>query len=125
MPTSGGSTAWWSMPVSARAPRWAPGAVTTYAATKAGVAHLAEGVRAEMLGTGIDVAVVYPGYIRSEMNAGAAKAPFMASTEKGVRAIVEAMEKRVARASVPRWPWVPVGFALRHLPLPLARRMMG
>jgi hypothetical protein len=51
--------------------------------------------------------------------------PFIVSTEKGVAAIVDAVEKEKARAYVPSWPWVPVGFALRHLPLPLARRLMG
>ena len=45
--------------------------MTTYAATKAGVAHLAEGLRNEMLGEpdlDIRVSTIYPGYIRSEMN---------------------------------------------------------
>jgi short-subunit dehydrogenase len=105
--------------------RGMPGAMTTYAATKAGVAHLAEGVRADVLGSAIKVTVVYPGYIRSEMNEGARKTPFMVDTEKGVAAIVAAIEKEKARAHVPAWPWVPVGFALEHLPLPLARRLMG
>ena len=43
-------------------------AMTTYAATKAGVAALAEGLRSERI-PGLDVSVIYPGYIRSEMNA--------------------------------------------------------
>ena len=105
--------------------RGMPKAVTTYAATKAGVAHLAEGVRADLYGTPIKVSVVYPGYIRSEMNESVRSVPFIVSTEKGVAAIVDAVEKEKPRASVPPWPWVPVGFALRHLPLPLARRLMG
>lgn len=105
--------------------RGMPKTVTTYAATKAGVAHLAEGVRAEMLGTPIKVSVIYPGYIRSEMNEAVKHTPFMASTEKGVGAMVDAIEKEKARASVPAWPWVPLGAALKHLPLPLARRLMG
>ena len=105
--------------------RGMPKAGTTYAATKAGVAHLAEGLRAELLGTPIKVSVIYPGYIRSEMNESIRKVPFIVSTEKGVAAIVDAVEKEKAHASVPAWPWVPLGFALRHLPLPLARRLMG
>jgi short-subunit dehydrogenase len=105
--------------------RGMPGTVTTYAASKAAVAHLAEGVRADVMGTPIAVTVVYPGYIRSEMNEKVKRAPFIVSTQKGVRAIVEAVEKEKPRARVPAWPWVPVGFALEHLPLPLARRLMG
>ncbi|WP_223164265.1 SDR family oxidoreductase [Nocardioides mesophilus] len=105
--------------------RGMPGSATTYAASKAGVAHLAEGVRADVHGSGIKVSVIYPGYIRSEMNERVKNAPFIVSTQKGVAAIVEAVEKERPRARVPAWPWVPVGFALRHLPLPLARRLMG
>ena len=105
--------------------RGMPKTITTYAATKAGVAHLAEGVRADVLKTPIKVSVIYPGYIRSEMNERVKNAPFIVSTEKGVAAIVEAVEKEKAHARVPAWPWVPMGFAMKHLPLPLARRLMG
>ena len=48
--------------------RGMPKTMTTYAATKAGVAHLAEGLRNELYGTPIKVTVLYPGYIASEMN---------------------------------------------------------
>lgn len=109
---------------SVSAMRGMPKSVTTYAATKAGVAHLAEGLRAEMMGRPIKVSTIFPGYIRTEMNE-TVKAPFIVSVEKGVRAIVDAIEKEKAKAVVPAWPWVPLGIALRHLPLPLARRLMS
>ncbi|GGN40614.1 short-chain dehydrogenase [Actinoplanes campanulatus] len=97
--------------------------MTTYAATKAGVAALAEGLRSERI-PGVDVSVVYPGYIRSEMNAHVQqRTRFMVDTETGVRAMVAAIEKRRARAYVPAWPWVPIGVAMRVLPLSVVRRM--
>lgn len=105
--------------------RGMPKTAATYAATKAGVAHLAEGLRAELMGTPIKVSVVYPGYIRSEMNEKVKSAPFMVSTERGVRAIVDAVEKEKPRAHVPAWPWVPLGLAMKHLPLPVVRRLLG
>jgi len=105
--------------------RGMPKNITTYAATKAGVAHLAEGLRADLMGTPIKVTVLYPGYIVSEMSATSKTTPLVASTERGVRAMVEAIEKEKASARVPGWPWGPVGFALKHLPLPLARKLMG
>jgi short-subunit dehydrogenase len=105
--------------------RGMPKTITTYAATKAGVAHLAEGVRAELFGSPIKVSVIYPGYIRSEMNEKVKNATFIVSTEKGVRAMVEAIEKKKAHAHVPPWPWVPLGYAMKYLPLPLARKLMG
>lgn len=107
--------------------RGMPSAMTTYAATKAGVATLAEGIRHEMSrkpDLDIDVSVIYPGYIRSEMNDQVEQhTPFMVDTETGVKAIVAAIEKRSAHARVPAWPWVPMGTALRHLPLPVVRRL--
>ena len=102
------------------------GTVTTYAATKAGVASLAEGLRMELLGSpelDITVSTIYPGYIRSEMNERVANAPFIVDTEPGVRAIVEAIEARRATARVPAWPWRPLGTVMRFAPLSLLRRL--
>ena len=98
--------------------------MTTYAATKAGVAALAEGVRSENI-PGLDVSVIYPGYIRSEMNEHVQQQTtrFMVDTETGVRSIVKAIEKRRTKAYVPTWPWVPIGFAMKTLPLRIVRKL--
>lgn len=104
--------------------RGMPKNLTTYAATKAGVAHLAEGLRSELYGTPIKVTVLYPGYIRSEMNERVAQAtPMMASTEAGVRSMVSAIEKEKDSAYVPGWPWAPMSVVMRHAPIPLLRRL--
>jgi len=97
--------------------------MTTYAATKAGVASIAEGLRSERI-KGLDVSVIYPGYIRSEMNAHVEqKTRFMVDSETGVRAMVAAIEKRRTRAYVPRWPWVPLAAAMKVLPLGVVRKL--
>ena len=107
--------------------RGMPKTVTTYAATKAGIAHLAEGIRLEMRGKpdlDITVSTIYPGYIRSEMNEKVEqRTKFMVDTETGVRGIVEAIEKGVESARVPAWPWKPLGTAMRHLPLGIVRKL--
>ncbi len=98
-------------------------AMTTYAASKAGVAALAEGLRSERI-PGVDVSVIYPGYIRSEMNAHVQqKVRFMVDTPTGVRSMVEAIEKRRPKAYVPAWPWVPIGFLMKVLPLSVVRKL--
>lgn len=97
--------------------RGLPKHLTTYAATKAGLAHLAEGIRAELLHTPIKVSVIYPGYIRTELNAGAKKLPFEVDERTGSRAMVKAIEKQPAEAFVPRWPWAPMSVLMQHLPL--------
>jgi short-subunit dehydrogenase len=97
--------------------RGLPRGMTTYAATKAGVAALAEGIRADLLGTGVKVTTVYPGYIVSEANPATKPKPMMVGTEQGVRAMVRAIERERPQAKVPGWPWVPLGFVMRHAPL--------
>jgi short-subunit dehydrogenase len=103
--------------------RGMPRSMATYAATKAGVAHLAEGLRAELHGGPIKVTVLYPGWIASEMNAGN-KNPLLVSTEKGVRAMVAAIEKEKASAHVPPLPWAPMSVVMRHAPLPVFKKMI-
>ena len=105
--------------------RGMPRTLTTYAATKAGVAHLAEGLRAELHGSPIKVTVLYPGYIRSEMNEKVAQGtPLMSSTEKGVRAMVDAIEKEKASAHVPALPWAPMSVVMRHAPMSLFKKLI-
>jgi short-subunit dehydrogenase len=99
------------------------GNVTTYAATKAGVAALAEGIRADLLRTRIKVTTLYPGYIRSEINEKVKNTPFMVDTASGCRALVAAIEKEKAEACVPAWPWTLMGFAMRNLPLRVVARL--
>jgi short-subunit dehydrogenase len=100
--------------------------ITTYAATKAGVAALAEGLLNENVkAKGIDVSIIYPGYILSEMNEKVAqKTKFMVDTKTGVRSMVKAIEKRKEKALVPAWPWVPFGFVLKHAPMSVVRKLM-
>nr|WP_084513473.1 SDR family oxidoreductase [Nocardia mikamii] len=103
--------------------RGLPGFMSIYSATKAGAAALAEGIRADTLASPITVTTLYPGYIESELSARATKSPLMSSTEKGVRAMVKAIEHETAEAKVPTWPWIALGFALRYLPLRLVAKM--
>lgn len=103
--------------------RGMPKNLTTYAATKAGVALLAEGLRSEMLGKPIKVTTLFPGYIRSEINEKVKNTPFMVDTETGCRALVKAIEKEKATACVPAWPWTMIGMLMRNLPLSVVRKM--
>ena len=104
--------------------RGLPKTVTTYAATKAGLASLAEGLRMELLGKPIKVSTIFPGYIRSEMNEHVANTPLIVDTVSGVRAIVAAIEAEKAKAYVPPWPWSPLARVMRFAPLPLLKRMI-
>lgn len=104
--------------------RGMPRNLTTYAASKAGIAALTEGIRAELDGTPIKVSTIYPGYIRTEINARVQRAPFMVDLETGCRALVKAIEKEKREAYVPSWPWRPIGVLMRRLPLRVIKRMV-
>lgn len=103
--------------------RGMPRAQTVYAATKAGLKALAEGLRLDVAGTPIVVSTIYPGYIRSEINEKVKSTPFMVDTETGCRALVRAIESEKAEASVPPWPWALIGWALRNLPTSMTRAL--
>lgn len=108
--------------------RGMPSSMTTYAATKAGIAMIAEGIRSDLIGRkGLDIKVttLYPGYIASEMNAQVEQSPpFMVETRKGCLALVKAMDKEVVDAAVPAWPWATLGQVIKHAPLSVVRRMV-
>jgi short-subunit dehydrogenase len=111
--------------------RGMPSSITAYAATKAGIAHLAEGIRSDLVGLAekkkhdIAVTTLFPGYIASEMNEKVQQeAKFMVDTATGVRSMVKAIEAEVAEAATPAWPWLPIGAVMRHAPLKVVRKLM-
>ena len=80
-------------------------AMTVYAASKAAVSNLAEGIRIDLLDTPIKTTTIHPGFIRSEINEKVKTTPFMVDTETGCKAILKAIEKEGANYFVPAWPW--------------------
>ncbi|TCM66420.1 hypothetical protein EC844_11320 [Acinetobacter calcoaceticus] len=103
--------------------RGLPKHMSTYAASKAAVAHLAEGIRAELLSTPIKVSTIFPGYIRTELNEGAKKLPFEVDEKTGVYLMVKAIEKQPIKAYVPQWPWLPISLAMKVLPLSIVNKL--
>lgn len=108
--------------------RGMPASMTSYAASKAALAHIGEGIRMDLVGKkGLDIAVttIYPGYIASEMNEKVEQEQrLMVDTATGVRSMVKAIEAEVDEASVPQWPWVPLGAVMRYAPRSIARRLV-
>jgi short-subunit dehydrogenase len=105
--------------------RGMPKSMTVYAATKAALSHLGEGLQYELLGKPIKVTVLHCGYIASEMNEKVQQqVKFMVSTEDGVRSMVDAIEKEKAHAYVPPLPWTALAPVMKHAPLPLLKRLL-
>lgn len=99
------------------------GPAATYAATKAGLENLAEGIRLDCLGTPIKVSTILPGYILTAINADLKNAPFRVDLDTGCRALVKAIDREPAKAFVPGWPWAWLARVMGWLPLGALARM--
>ncbi|GAA2784899.1 decaprenylphospho-beta-D-erythro-pentofuranosid-2-ulose 2-reductase [Streptomyces showdoensis] len=93
-----------------------------YGSSKAGLDAFAQGLGDAMHGTGVQVMVVRPGFVRSRMTEGLAEAPLATTPE----AVATAIELGLRRRS--ETVWVPgslrvVMSALRHVPRAVFRRL--
>lgn len=93
-----------------------------YGATKAGLDAFAQGLGDSLVGTGVRVVVVRPGFVRSRMTEGMDPAPFATTPE----AVADAVADGLARGS--EVVWVPRVLGLlfgvfRLLPRPLWRKV--
>ncbi len=91
-------------------------AMTVYAATKAALTSLSEGMRIDVANTPIKVSCIHPGFIRSEINEKVKKVPFIVDTETGCKAMVKAINKEKANSYVPSWPWAVLQWVMRIAP---------
>lgn len=96
--------------------------MTVYAATKAAISSLSEGMRIDLLDTPIKVTTIHPGYIHSEINEKVKNKPFVVDTKVGVSTMVKAIEKQKANAFVPAWPWVVIRYWMKLAPLSSLRK---
>jgi decaprenylphospho-beta-D-erythro-pentofuranosid-2-ulose 2-reductase len=93
-----------------------------YGASKAGADAFAQGLGDSLAGTGVEVMVVRPGFVKTKMTAGLDPAPFSTTPE----AVADAIVRGLARGS--HTVWVPrvlrgVMSALRHVPRGIFRRL--
>lgn len=100
-------------------------AVNVYAATKAGLKSLAEGLRVDVLNKPINVSSIFPGYIESEMTGTieGKKPPFIIPLDKGSKLLVKVINKEPNTAYVPWWPWYPIKLMLPLMSLKMLRKM--
>ena len=78
--------------------------LATYCASKHGVVGLSEAMRAELRGTGVDVSVVMPGIVRTELSTGLVETPAFKSVtvEEVAEAVVDALKFARFDVYVPR-----------------------
>lgn len=103
--------------------RGLPGKKAAYSASKAGLAALGQGLSTELARTPIAVTTLLPGFIATDMAAKAGDARLVAPLDKGVAAMVGAIEREKTRACVPGWPWRVLDIVLPRLPGAVVARL--
>lgn len=93
-----------------------------YGSTKAGLDAFAQGLGDRLVGTGVRVMVVRPGFVHTRMTEGMDPAPFSTTPDAVAAAIVAGLQKRQDIVWVPGILRV-VFSVMRHLPRPLWRRV--
>jgi len=93
-----------------------------YGSTKAGLDGFCQGLAAALVGSGVSLVVVRPGFVATKMTAGMKEVPFSTTPEAVAEATVAGLT--AGRSVV----WVPgplrlVMAVLRHVPTPLFRRL--
>ena len=97
--------------------------LTVYAASKAALSNLTEGIRVDLLDSPIKATTIHPGFIRSEINEKVKKVPFIVDAETGCRSILKAIDKEGASYFVPSWPWALVARLMKIAPLSALKNM--
>lgn len=103
--------------------RGLPGSVTAYAASKAALRSLADGLRTTLHGGPIKVTTILPGYIDTDINRDIPNRPFVVPVEKGAHEIADLIEKEVKESTVPRMPWAVMGKVFPRLPDSVVKKM--
>lgn len=98
-------------------------ATSVYSASKAAVSKLLEGMRLESTQHGLQISIVEPGFVRSEMTAANRfKMPFILETDDAAERIADAVADGRGWIRFP-WPLVLAMRLVRSLPQPLYDRM--
>ncbi len=93
-----------------------------YGSSKAGMDGFYLGLGEALRGTGVDVLVVRPGFVRSKMTTGLSPAPLSVTPEEVAEATVAAVHEGRTLIWVPNAMRVMMS-GLRHVPRPLFRRL--
>jgi short-subunit dehydrogenase len=96
-----------------------------YCASKAALSAFFESVRVDLRGTGVDVTIIHPGFIKTPLTAGRkAVMPYLMELDDATKKIVRAIEARRKSCAFP-WQLATVVRAAMLFPIPLYDRMVS
>lgn len=94
-----------------------------YSASKAALTNYLGALRMELLGKGINVTAVHPGFVKTDIAPNMEQYPFAAEPDKVAREIVSGLLRRKKNLIVPALPWRLLLPAMRLLPDSLYKKV--
>lgn len=96
-----------------------------YCASKAAVSAFFESLRVDLLGSGVDVTIIHPGFIKTPLTAGReAQMPYLMELDDAVGKIIRAVEARRKSYAFP-WQLATIVRAAMLMPVPLYDRIIS
>jgi len=89
-----------------------------YCASKAAVSSFFEAIRIDLRGTGVNVTIVHPGFVKTSLIANIHRTPYVMEIDPAVKKIIRAIEKRKKRYSFP-WQLATMARVCNLLPVPM------
>lgn len=95
-----------------------------YCASKAAVSAFFESLRVDLQGSGVDVTIIHPGFIKTPLTAGReAQMPYLMELDDAIKKIIRAIEKRKKSYAFP-WQLATIVRAAMLFPVPLYDRII-
>ena len=96
-----------------------------YCASKAGLSAFFESLRVDLRGTGVEVTIIHPGFIKTPLTAGRhAQMPFLLELDDATHRMVRAIEARRKSYAFP-WQLASIVRAAMVMPIPLYDRIIS
>lgn len=89
-----------------------------YCASKAAISSFFEAIRIDLRGSGVNVTIIHPGFIKTPLIANIRRTPYLMGLDHAVNKMIRAIEKRKKRYSFP-WQLATMARACKLLPIPM------
>lgn len=89
-----------------------------YCASKAAISSFFEALRIDLKGSGVDVSIIHPGFVKTSLIANIRRTPYLMEVDYAVKKIVGAIEKRKKGYAFP-WQLATIARACKLLPIPM------
>ncbi len=89
-----------------------------YCASKAAISSFFEALRIDLKGSGVDVTIIHPGFVKTSLIQNIRRTPYLMEVDYAVQKIIRAIEKRKKGYAFP-WQLATLARACKLLPIPM------